>query len=256
MKGEGEGEGDWGGGGGERESWALGKQACGWVGDTPNSSINSLNNWVNDRRGEEREKKKTQAKVFKIYQKRRKSLPLSFSLCHFIAYLNLCYCSAFCCSPFFNPDSLIGKAKRGGRLHQTPPPCLLNCGVGGGASALLSLSTNWNPLSLSLSVSQKNRGLFFSSLAFFFVLFRMPRPGPRPYECVRRAWHSDRHQPIRGSLIQEIFRFFLFFFLSLSLSLESPEVFSVGIHGCQGWRNEYLRWVSLSPPYVVLVLCG
>lgn len=35
----------------------------------------------------------------------------------------------------------------------------------------------------------------------------MPRPGPRPYECVRRAWHSDRHQPIRGSLIQEIFRY-------------------------------------------------
>ncbi|KAL4579371.1 hypothetical protein LXL04_015514 [Taraxacum kok-saghyz] len=34
----------------------------------------------------------------------------------------------------------------------------------------------------------------------------MPRPGPRPYECVRRAWHSDRHQPLRGSLIQEIFR--------------------------------------------------
>ncbi|GMQ03103.1 hypothetical protein CsSME_00049041 [Camellia sinensis var. sinensis] len=34
----------------------------------------------------------------------------------------------------------------------------------------------------------------------------MPRPGPRPYECVRRAWHSDRHQPIRGSLIKEIFR--------------------------------------------------
>ncbi|KAJ6817554.1 uncharacterized protein M6B38_410805 [Iris pallida] len=33
----------------------------------------------------------------------------------------------------------------------------------------------------------------------------MPRPGPRPYECVRRAWHSDRHQPVRGSLIQEIF---------------------------------------------------
>ncbi|RAL52827.1 unnamed protein product [Cuscuta campestris] len=34
----------------------------------------------------------------------------------------------------------------------------------------------------------------------------MPRPGPRPYECVRRAWHSDRHQPMRGSIIQEIFR--------------------------------------------------
>ncbi|CAN4102223.1 unnamed protein product [Withania somnifera] len=34
----------------------------------------------------------------------------------------------------------------------------------------------------------------------------MPKPGPRPYECVKKAWHSDRHQPIRGSLIQEIFR--------------------------------------------------
>ncbi|KAF7830298.1 uncharacterized protein G2W53_012631 [Senna tora] len=34
----------------------------------------------------------------------------------------------------------------------------------------------------------------------------MPRPGPRPYDCVRRAWHSDTHQPIRGTLIQEIFR--------------------------------------------------
>ncbi|CAI9096646.1 OLC1v1032839C1 [Oldenlandia corymbosa var. corymbosa] len=34
----------------------------------------------------------------------------------------------------------------------------------------------------------------------------MPRPGPRPYECVRRAWHSDRHLPLRGSLIQELFR--------------------------------------------------
>ncbi|KAH0988775.1 hypothetical protein GBA52_000258 [Prunus armeniaca] len=34
----------------------------------------------------------------------------------------------------------------------------------------------------------------------------MPRSGPRPYECVRRAWHSERHQPMRGSLIKEIFR--------------------------------------------------
>ncbi|CAI0376331.1 unnamed protein product [Linum tenue] len=34
----------------------------------------------------------------------------------------------------------------------------------------------------------------------------MPRPGPRPYECVRRAWHSDRHQSMRGSIIQQIFR--------------------------------------------------
>ncbi|QHO21615.1 uncharacterized protein DS421_11g348310 [Arachis hypogaea] len=54
----------------------------------------------------------------------------------------------------------------------------------------------------------------------------MPRPGPRPYECVRRAWHSERHQPVRGSIIQQIFRFssnifafsfvaFLFFAYSL-----------------------------------------
>ncbi|KFK30783.1 hypothetical protein AALP_AA6G025400 [Arabis alpina] len=34
----------------------------------------------------------------------------------------------------------------------------------------------------------------------------MPRPGPRPYECVKRVWHSDRHQPIRGSIIRQIFR--------------------------------------------------
>nr|XP_048335022.1 uncharacterized protein LOC107428309 isoform X2 [Ziziphus jujuba var. spinosa] len=34
----------------------------------------------------------------------------------------------------------------------------------------------------------------------------MPRPGPRPYECVRRAWHSDRHKPMRGSIIQQILR--------------------------------------------------
>ena len=112
---------------------------------------------MNDRRGEEREKKKTQAKVFKIYQKRRKSLPLSFSLCHFIAYLNLCYCSAFCCSPFFNPDSLIGKAKRGGRLHQTPPPCLLNCGVGG-VLPLCFLFLQIEILSPSLYLSLKKTG--------------------------------------------------------------------------------------------------
>ncbi|WVZ18456.1 hypothetical protein V8G54_005778 [Vigna mungo] len=34
----------------------------------------------------------------------------------------------------------------------------------------------------------------------------MPRPGPRPYECMRRAWHSDHHHPIRGSVIRRIFR--------------------------------------------------
>ncbi|KAF3453725.1 hypothetical protein FNV43_RR04166 [Rhamnella rubrinervis] len=38
------------------------------------------------------------------------------------------------------------------------------------------------------------------------LLSKMPRPGPRPYECVRRAWHSDRHQPMRGSIIQQILR--------------------------------------------------
>ncbi|KAG5018624.1 hypothetical protein AAZX31_06G065100 [Glycine max] len=34
----------------------------------------------------------------------------------------------------------------------------------------------------------------------------MPRPGSKPYDCVKRAWHSEIHQPIRGTLIQEIFR--------------------------------------------------
>ncbi|KAK1421016.1 hypothetical protein QVD17_23054 [Tagetes erecta] len=31
-------------------------------------------------------------------------------------------------------------------------------------------------------------------------------PGPRPFECVRRSWHSDRHRSMRGSIIQQIFR--------------------------------------------------
>ncbi|XP_076956954.1 uncharacterized protein LOC143632279 [Bidens hawaiensis] len=34
----------------------------------------------------------------------------------------------------------------------------------------------------------------------------MPRPGLRSFECVKRSWHSDRHQPLRGSIIQQIFR--------------------------------------------------
>ncbi|CAJ1973712.1 unnamed protein product [Sphenostylis stenocarpa] len=34
----------------------------------------------------------------------------------------------------------------------------------------------------------------------------MPRPAPKPYDCVKRAWHTQIHQPIRGTLIQEIFR--------------------------------------------------
>lgn len=55
---------------------------------------------------------------------------------------------------------------------------------------------------------RKKKKAFFS-LAKIEAL-RMPRPGPRPYECVKRAWHSDRHQPIRGFLIKEIFRFSLY----------------------------------------------
>ncbi|GAB2300313.1 hypothetical protein Dimus_034349 [Dionaea muscipula] len=32
------------------------------------------------------------------------------------------------------------------------------------------------------------------------------KPGQRQFECVKRAWHSDRHRPMRGSIIQQIFR--------------------------------------------------
>lgn len=53
----------------------------------------------------------------------------------------------------------------------------------------------------------------------------MPRPGPRPYECVRRAWHSDRHQPIRGSLIKEIFRFFYFIIIFFSIIFLLKQLF-------------------------------
>ncbi|XP_074281104.1 uncharacterized protein LOC141606033 [Silene latifolia] len=34
----------------------------------------------------------------------------------------------------------------------------------------------------------------------------MAGPGSRPFECVKRAWHSHIHQSIRGSIIQHIFR--------------------------------------------------
>ncbi|KAK8319325.1 hypothetical protein V6Z11_A13G233300 [Gossypium hirsutum] len=34
----------------------------------------------------------------------------------------------------------------------------------------------------------------------------MQKPGPRPYDCVRRAWHSETHQLIRGSMVQQILR--------------------------------------------------
>lgn len=58
----------------------------------------------------------------------------------------------------------------------------------------------------------------------------MPRPGPRPYECVRRAWHSDRHQPMRSSIVQQIFKYlvfcifslFFYFFWLLGLIMECP----------------------------------
>ncbi|PIA50883.1 hypothetical protein AQUCO_01200281v1 [Aquilegia coerulea] len=33
-----------------------------------------------------------------------------------------------------------------------------------------------------------------------------PRQGQKPYECIRKAWHNDKHQSMRGSIIQEIFR--------------------------------------------------
>ncbi|KAJ8767961.1 hypothetical protein K2173_020901 [Erythroxylum novogranatense] len=33
----------------------------------------------------------------------------------------------------------------------------------------------------------------------------MPKPGPRPYECVKKAWHNKRHQPMRGLIIHQIF---------------------------------------------------
>lgn len=65
-------------------------------------------------------------------------------------------------------------------------------------------------LSLPLTFLARSRALcfFFPIFLCVTVLFlkRMPRPGPRPYECVRKAWHSERHQPIRGSLIQDVFR--------------------------------------------------
>ena len=55
--------------------------------------------------------------------------------------------------------------------------------------------------------TEKSCSFFLPLKELVLVKKKMPRPGPRPYECVRRAWHSDRHQPIRGSLIQEIFRY-------------------------------------------------
>lgn len=56
---------------------------------------------------------------------------------------------------------------------------------------------------------------------------KMPRPGPRPYVCERRAWHSDRHQPMRGSLIQEIFRC-IYFFLLCACIFYSLDLFVTG----------------------------
>ncbi|XP_022938331.1 uncharacterized protein LOC111444465 isoform X1 [Cucurbita moschata] len=58
----------------------------------------------------------------------------------------------------------------------------------------------------------------------------MPRPGPRPYECVRRAWHSDRHQPMRGSIIQQIFRFWVVLNLADSLRFDCVFLVLVFVH--------------------------
>lgn len=88
------------------------------------------------------------------------------------------------------------------------------------------------------------------SRSFDFVLFQknpslslslpvkelatMPRPGPRPYEFVRKAWHSDRHQPIRGSLIQEIFRstppLRISLYLPVSMDMSNPCSAYVCVH--------------------------
>ena len=57
---------------------------------------------------------------------------------------------------------------------------------------------------------------------FNTFISKMPRPGPRPYECVRRAWHSERHQPVRGSIIQQIFRFWVLLVFPLSFFYLSP----------------------------------
>lgn len=78
----------------------------------------------------------------------------------------------------------------------------------------------------------------------------MPRPGPRPYECVRRAWHSDRHQPIRGSLIQEIFRFQL---QSSDLSPLSRTPTCIILHSCSPTRNRLILGSSLSALSVWLI---
>ena len=61
----------------------------------------------------------------------------------------------------------------------------------------------WGTCGVCLSSwNKQNRALCFS----FSPLPTMPRPGSKPYDCVKRAWHSEIHQPIRGTLIQEIFR--------------------------------------------------
>ncbi|KAK6236982.1 hypothetical protein QQP08_025569 [Theobroma cacao] len=57
-----------------------------------------------------------------------------------------------------------------------------------------------------LFLFEETKAFLFSPFLLHSKSLKMPRPGPRPYVCERRAWHSDRHQPMRGSLIQEIFR--------------------------------------------------
>jgi len=58
---------------------------------------------------------------------------------------------------------------------------------------------------------KETKGVLGCLVWFNTSISEMPRPGPRPYECVRRAWHSERHQPVRGSIIQQIFRFLLLY---------------------------------------------
>jgi len=67
-----------------------------------------------------------------------------------------------------------------------------------------------------VSFHETNRALCFS------LISTMPRSAPKPYDCLRRPWHTQIHQPIRGTLIQEIFRSTTLFPISFSSSYFSP----------------------------------
>lgn len=70
----------------------------------------------------------------------------------------------------------------------------------------------------------------------------MPRSGLRPYECVRKAWHSDRHLPIRGSLIQEIFRYFLLPSLCKNTNKKDMHTFTKNMQVC---ANMFVLFIYL-----------